>query len=774
MHIPPPTAVLALAMLLPLTGTTAESPKEARTPGTSGTATLPGSNPASVHAEPAGPAVYYLNQFGKVNTPKDAQTAFEAASEAIQNGGGGLLIIPNDTVAGWVPKNQGQHELRIPPAPAPAKTWREGPGMMVFDPRGKQPTFHPAPITGLSIRRVLDLPEGESLPHWNYNPMVNFENVIARGSTSYHDWLQEDVEPGENARFYVATIRGLFPGMFITANAWSTVERLYVKSLGYDPDKRAWYLVAETTKPFKKGTILSNKNHVNILKMETSSHNENQTFDIHLLRKNYSQGDNYLIDARFRYMGDIHSTAGDENGVIYGAFIQAELNAFKSTVEKWAPETGELVFKGGANAATLGSGRPLLNMNPKKWVTAGHAYIVRPAQTETDPLNEPAHSLFEGKRYPSTSGPNHLGNIGIHVGGLIRLSKEAPVSTDCIGRYFAVDQDDESPKGTHARRWYLIQDVKTNPDGTKDIQIVRHWWGAKPASSPTLYNPANYSFDGHLRPLQYAIVPGVNVYEVSKALPGPGSKPVLMLSPSPFAGSAVDFAPGDPIEQAIGPDPFHPQPFRSWTWDEVPSSFPASYFDVRNMGQVQRHSVLAIGGGSGNLASDKETRWSHAPVFDRWIDFRATARNGIIFNADVEGAALLFMQPNERVQPIQWAYGSADAPKRASLSVSPNDGALRFEGGGAAIPGGLSQIKGLSGSATNARNLRGLGVPVKEGAKEVSVAFQEEEEDEKYVVFVENTWMTMHLVSERTPKGFKVRFSEAAPSNAAIHWLLTR
>jgi len=33
-------------------------------------------------------------------------------------------------------------------------------------------------------------------------------------------------------------------------------------------------------------------------------------------------------------MGDSHSSAGDENGVIYGAFIQAKLNAFKSTVEK--------------------------------------------------------------------------------------------------------------------------------------------------------------------------------------------------------------------------------------------------------------------------------------------------------------------------------------------------------------------------------------------------------------------------------------------------------
>ena len=82
-------------------------------------------------------------------------------------------------------------------------------------------------------------------------------------------------------------------------------------------------------------------------------------------------------------MGDSHSSAGDENGVIYGAiygaFIQAKLNAFKSTVEKWTPETGELGCKGGSNNATLGSGRPLLNIR----VTAGQA-LHRASRTVRD------------------------------------------------------------------------------------------------------------------------------------------------------------------------------------------------------------------------------------------------------------------------------------------------------------------------------------------------------------------------------------------------------
>lgn len=718
--------------------------------------------------------VFYLNEFGKIGSPKEAEASLEAASELIPKLGGGILIIPPETAPGWQPRNRSQHEIRVPDQPAPAKTWRESPSVTIVDPRGRFPALHTAPITGLTLRRVLDLHPGESLPHWNYNPMLGFENTIARGSTSYHDWLQEDVEAGENARFYVPTIRGLFPGMFITANGWSVVERLYIKSLGYDAEKKAWYITADTTKPFKKGILLSNKNHVNILRMETSSHTENQTFDLHILRKNYSQGDNYLVDARFRYMGDVHSTAGDENGVLYAAFIQAELQAFRAKVSKWDAASGELTFKAGGNVGTLGSGRPILNMNPQKRISEGAVFIVKAALSKADAAGDSTPGVFEGKSYPNVFEKNHLGILSARVGGLIRFSKHAPVDDSCIGLYFAVDQDDESPKGTQARRWYLIHSVKVNQDGTKDIEIVRHWWGAKPAGSPLLYNPDNYTWDGHERPLKYAIVPGVNAYEVSLALPGPDSKPVLKLSPAPFAGTARDFAPDDPIEQAIGPDPFHPQPFRSWTWDEVPSAFPASYFDVRNLGQVQRHAVMTVGGGSGNLPEDLQNRWSHAPVYDRWIDFRGTARNGIVFGADVSDAALLFQQPHQRAQPIVWSYLREDQPQRASLSVSPETGTLLFDGPGTALPGGVTRVGGISGSEVSAKNLRAIDVPVPEGVREFSVSLPVAEADAQYGVFVENSWMTLHVVRQRTEKAFTVQFSEPAPAGARMSWLLLR
>jgi hypothetical protein len=41
-------------------------------------------------------------------------------------------------------------------------------------------------------------------------------------------------------------------------------------------------------------------------------------------------------------------------------------------------------------------------------------------------------------------------------------------------------------------------------------------------------------------------------------------------------------------------------------------------------------------------------------------------------------------------------------------------------------------------------------------------------------VFVETSWLTMHVVAKRTEKTFTVKFSEPAPTDAQISWLLAR
>jgi len=71
------------------------------------------------------------------------------------------------------------------------------------------------------------------------------------------------------------------------------------------------------------------------------------------------------------------SAAGDEGGLCYGADIVQDPDAFRGTVEKWDPKTGTLIYKAGAHSPQkLGMSRPILNMNPKKWVTAGKVKVV--------------------------------------------------------------------------------------------------------------------------------------------------------------------------------------------------------------------------------------------------------------------------------------------------------------------------------------------------------------------------------------------------------------
>jgi hypothetical protein len=726
----------------------------------------------------AGP-VYSLAQFGPLGTPQQADTAFTNASALLIASGGGVLIIPAEAPKGWSPKNNTQGVWLNPGAPAPAKSWGKGPGVTVVDYRNGTLKIAPPQVTGLEISRVLDLPKGQSLPHWDYQPMITLNNAVLNGSNSYRDWLQEDVKAGKAQRFYVRTIRGLFPGAFMNTGDYSGVQRLYVQSLGYDSARKMWYFVADTDANVAKGALIHNKNHVNVIRMDTWSHNENQTFDFMLWRHNYSQGDNYLFDARFSYMGDVHSTAGDENGVCYAAFVNSEINGFRGRVETWNSASGELTYKAGVKMDTLGSGRPLINLNPKKWITNGFVRIVRPGSWTGSPLDRGADPLFQGKPYPTTAKPDRLGNLSLDIGGLIRFSPDSGVGPDAAGRYFAVDETNEYVGGRQAgtiRRWYLIDSVAVNPDGTRDMRIIRHWWGAKSAGAPTLYRPENYSSDGQDRPLRYIVAPGVNVYDVSDGVESPqvnrgGSRKILRLSPAPFAGTDVDFAADDPVEQAIGPDPFKPTSFRSWLWDAVPGVFPAPVFDVANHG-VMRHAVLTVAGGSGDASKDRASSPDANPPWDNLLVFNAACNNGIVFAGDTVKAAILFGQPHGRAQPVTWLYD--DGKKEASLTVSPADGTMTFDGNGLAVPGGLVQVGGLSATATPAANLRGIGLAVKAGSRERAVEFVKKEQDAAYAVFVQPSWLTRQAVIEQTPSGFTVQFETPPAKEEKMHWLLIR
>ena len=699
---------------------------------------------------------YSLDQFGPVTAPVDAEATFRKAAADIIAAGGGVLVIPATAAKGWTPQNNTQGELRDPPPPAPAKHWRPTSGVTVLDARGTTPKIYPPQATGMQISRTLNLSPGESLPFWDYYPMVSLKNTILQGSTSYRDWLQEDVKAGPDRRFYVATIRGIFPGMFMSIGEWGVVQRLYVKSLGYDSEKQKWYFVADTEADQPKGVIMGNKNHVSILNLETYSHNENQTFDVRMWRHNYSQGDNYLFDARFKYMGDVHSTAGDENGVLYAAFIESEVDIFRGQVEKWNPDTAELRYKGSVGA-TLGTGRPMINLNPAKWITNGWVSIVRPSET--------SHGWSQDLAAP----PNHAGLPNHMVGGQIHFPAEVPIGEEVVGRYFAVDEPGEYvPKGTQVRRWYLIDSVRKYADGSANIEIVRHYWGAKAAGSPILYKPENYYTDQQPKKLRYIIAPGANVYDVSQGVNNPNR--TVKLVPTPFLKTALDFAPGDALEQAIGPDPFKPIPFRSWMWDAVPGAFPAPVFDVGNMGSVMRDSVLLVHGNPAiSLEKDNADRYDRNPPWNKYLEFDANCNYGIRFAADTGYAAIQFLQPHNRAQPIKWRFGGN---QEAALTVAPDSGELQYTGG-ARLAGSLS-VQGLSGGAASAHNLRGKHVPVNAGETSLSVKFPVPEVDGDYAVFIEQNWLGNRAVIKRDAIGFVIQFEKPTPAEAFVDWLIVR
>lgn len=726
-----------------------------------------GTNPAGVDA------FCDLGQVGPVGTAAQADETFAVAASNVAATGGGVVVIPRKAPAGWSPRNNRQDVWRKPEPPAPAKQWGVGPGVTVVDPRGANVEITTPQVGGLELNRTLDLAEGESLPFWGYFPMLSMRNTVLHGSTSYREWLMEDVKAGKDRRFYVQTIRGVFPGEFMSIGEYGVVQRLYVKSLGYDKDKFMWYFVADADQDISKGAIMGNKNHVNVAKMETFSHNENQTCDVLLERHNFSQGDNYMFYARFKYMGDNHSTAGDENAVLYGAFINSEADIFRGKVETWNPETGELKYRPGAKGDTLGSGRPIINLNPAKWMTNGAVVIVRAAPW-TDFGTNIDTAVYDGRRYPSDVAKNTVGIPSLRRGGLIRFPAGAGITKAVIGRYFAVDEADEYvPMGKTVRRWYLINSVDRHLDGSADISIIRHWWGAKDAGGVMLYKPANYSADGRVKPLKYIIAPGANAYDVSDGVNG--SRRTVRLVPTSFTGTPADFAPGDDIEQAIGPDPFKPIAFRAWTWDAVPGAFPAPLFDIANQGQIMRETVFSVRGGSGSITNDWAKRYDRNPIWDTLFSLHSTCNNGITFGADVANAAILFTQPNQREQPIGWLYGtdSSQLPKQATLTVSRETGDFNFKGGDVRLSGSLV-AGGLSAGPVPARNLRGKNVPVKAGDTSVSVAFAVEETDDDYAVFIEPNWVGNHAVSKKGAKGFEIEFEKPAPRGAKLDWMIVR
>jgi len=696
-----------------------------------GVGSLPGKVP--------GTDAFDLAAFGPIATAAQASQTLDKALREVGAVGGGVIVIPANAPGDWHPRDNTQEVLRIPEAPAPAKTWKVGPGVTLLDARSSKAVL--PQLSGMQMNRDYILQEGQSSPHWDYFPMLHLNQELVRGGGDYLGVLHGEVKAGADRKFFMDSARGIFPGQTLSAGG----GKVTVKKLGHDRERHADFFEADAPLDFPAGTKFEARTMATMISANTRANNELQTFDIFALRHHYSQGDSYLIAGRTFQMGDDfsqHDAAPGEDAsagygsVLMNARVQSETNIFRGSVAAFDSATGTLRYDGARNAHTLASGRPVINMNPKKWLTGANAEITNP------------------------------GGALLNWGGSIR-SHDPSWTPELTGRYFALDELDEyALGGDHVRRWYLITGVDMDKDGRNTLNVRRNWWGAKNSGVGIsgLLNPKNYYKGEKLR---WIIAPGSNVVDVADGVglspaesggaSGRSFKIVLYAS----SGTKFDFMPGDPIEQAIGPEPFKPVPFRMWMFDEVPGAFPSPALDIANRG-TPRSAVLSVTG---------------QPV-GSVVGASANSNHGLIVSGDISGSLMTIHQTGRTpdvIPAFAWMVTRDPTKKSArsqrTLGVDTKSGGLRYQG--EINVSGESVLRARSLGATLAgNNLRGIGTAVPEGATSFKVVFETAEANFNYSLTVQPGWLTDHAVLRRSEKGFLVSFSAPAPAKAKFDWLL--
>lgn len=795
---------------------------------------------------------YILNDFGDVSTPAAIQATIVKAIAAIKARGGGRLIIPPGIDQSVNIQNSSQ-TARTPGYVNPPEVTiidrRGGYDKIVVPSIGK---WAPTGLAGTTIRRELNV-QGPGVNSWGTSQALSIENRIIHGSSSYLHPTRNAVAKGNDVRIYLYTERGLFVGQYLNYYFGPTYasgsEPITVKSIGWDTEQKQFFITADVTKDHSAAAYLSNKNMVGSLNIDSVSVADNQTAgDFNVIRRQYANGDSFLIGGQYLYQGDVLTQGGDEAGVIFNAEPQSDPNPFYSKVESVDSANDAIVFAPGASyVQKLSSSRPLINMNPKKWITSGTVKIVGQdnwggfmAQApDFDRANAIKNGIdltnfhytfklkpgektgavvyggaspyanlykegeipsiitwdgkpvlrfkypYQGRAYPSL----HM-NATNYLGGRIIASADCGWTPDIIGRYFAVDDPgeylypgDPTIGGAYftgnaeriTRRWYRITEYWKNADGTHGIRLGRVRMFAAGAGAPNLYNEDNYTWDGHERPLKYVIAPGAMVYDVShgwKDSIGGDTTPVdprtMKVVKSSISGTALDFGPGDPIEQAIGPDPAIPRPIRVRMFNQVPNNFFTGAIELGNYGKVQITSALSTFGG-GQTLEDIEKRKDRKPSFQYGIDFNAVMGTGILFGADTQDAAIYFQQPFKHAQPIKWNHANGTT----GLIVDPLSGDMRIRGSKLDVPN-VKGTHGLSGTTVAANNLRGIDVVVPKGAQRFTVRFAQAEPDARYSLNVQPNWATPDAVMNKTSTGFTVLFTLPAPAGATFDWQLIR
>ncbi len=760
--------------------------------------------------------VYRLTDFGDVARKDAAQKTLDLACGWIVEHGGGILVVPPQTARDLVIRNAYQKERTYDMA---------RPSVTIVDNRSGSATLYPPQMgdrvvhgeqgwSGLRINRIMD---ADPLPFWGTQNLLEIYNAVIRGSSSVLRPVKFE-KHGAEWRCYPETIRGIFPGQVFKDVA-------IVKDVRWDSARQLAYFTTDTPGLVEgKSYWISNKNNIGTMEIRTSHNTDSQAFDFHVFRQQYGIGDTFLISGTYEYQGDVASTYGDEQGHVFNAEIEQDPTPFSGEVESVDWARNALIFKPGSrNANKLGMSRGIINLNPKKWITAGSVFIV-PAEelsgllvanpkykgragdyvTNGIPVadfdltyaeggktlaslttwdGKPFRTLrypFRGRAYPSLihNGVNWLG-------GRILGSADCGWTPAVVGRFFAVAEPGEyltNQDGGGYRcnatsdtyRWYLIRSFTKNPDGTCAIRVERVRYAAT-LTIPTLYREENNTWDGHERPLRYIIAPGAYAMDIADGWtenmaqgPGAADPRTITLAAGPDRGTPFDFAADDPITQAIGADPFHPSGLRIRLFNKVPTSWTTGTIELENFGLVSSYAGLNLSGGPIDRDARKKSAKDGKPAFLNGVSINAVTEAGIRFGADCTEGALVFEQPVHS-QAMLWRHAAGDT----ELVVDNQSGELRVTGGEVTLPT-VKGLSGISATAVAAHNLRGIDVPVPAGAKRLEVVFSVPEADATYAVSVLPAWFTQVRLAEKTAKGFSVEFSEAAEAGKTVDWQLIR
>jgi hypothetical protein len=731
-------------------------------------------------------AVFPIDKYGSVKTVAEAQVAFQAAVAAARRAGGGIVEISPETVPAFL-VDQSLVDV-------PVRDPRLGPILVQLPEQGQAASGSANyPASPLLLRRTQ-----EHVPSKVYGTdrlTGLLQRNIHGGSSIQTELLDPSesglaVQAGPAAKWYPASIEGFFAGQHFLVNGKPT-PLLTVIGFGWDSDVGAPYFTADAPIPVPalfngEPSFAENKSDFGVVGIISEDHCANQSSALSVSKYAYSQGDSGGISTFLYYQGDIISAEGDEGGLGYTAELIHDLRNFRGTVGAFDPSTGILRYRpnavGPTNTERLGTSRPLINLNQHKWITGGSVRIWVTDTYRNSGALEIKHGVIEG--------------IGTSWG------------QEVIGRYFAVNDATEyiDPKATGyyvppegpdpLYRWFRI--VRLVTDGNTQLLLVRLVVGGTQFGAPQVADPGNLAHNNPSgKPLGYIIAPGAIVADVTGGVNendnGIEATTVLLQPNADFTRAEYAFAPGDPIEQAIGPQPWNPTGFRVRHFTNFPSATTLSdvSFLSENRGTARVDVGLLLQGES-DLPRAKEKYLKGGVAYGIGIDIQGVTQVGVRLEGDIQpldlyaaatflgvgtpdaGLAITLQQHTGNKKVIAWS--TANSSHYATIGFDPEISSYRLAGAKSIDMANASiiQVGGLSDSSQPAANLRGINIAVGSGMNSIDVTFPIEESDTAYGIQVTPSWPTTAAVTAKNTTGFTVWFGTPPSEGDMFDWFLVR